>query len=79
MKYSMLIRWSDEDQAYIVSFPEWEAAGHSGHVHGKTYQEAAQHGEELLDNLMEWAKQDGDPIPPPDVFAGVTPQPTQTA
>jgi predicted RNase H-like HicB family nuclease len=79
MKYSMLIRWSDDNQAYIVSFPEWEAAGHIGHVHGKTYGEAARQGEELLDNLMEWAKQDGDLVPPPDVFTEASAQPAQPA
>jgi predicted RNase H-like HicB family nuclease len=69
MKYSMVIQWSDEDQAYIVSFPEWEAVGHTGHVHGKTYTEAAQQGVELLDNLVAWAGQSGDPIPTPHTFA----------
>lgn len=79
MKYSMLIRWSDEDQTYIVSFPEWEASGHIGHVHGKTYCEAAQQGEELLENLVEWAKQDGEPMPPPDIMTQAPTQPTRTA
>ena len=23
-RYSMLIQWSDEDQAYLVTLPEWE-------------------------------------------------------
>ncbi len=72
MKYSMVIQWSDEDQVYVVSFPEWEAVGHSGHVHGKTYAEAAQQGEELLESLVQWATQDGDPIPAPRTFDEVT-------
>jgi hypothetical protein len=33
--YTMLIEWSDEDDAYIVSFPEWEEQqGLIGHTHG---------------------------------------------
>jgi predicted RNase H-like HicB family nuclease len=54
MKYSMLIQWSDEDQAYVVSLPEWEAV---------------RQGEELIENLIAWAQQDGSPMPAPRVFA----------
>ena len=39
--YSMVIEWSDEDQLYIVSFPEWAAAGYISHTHGATYEKAA--------------------------------------
>ena len=77
MNYSMVIRWSNEDQAFVVSFPEWEAAGHIGHVHGRTYREAAQQGEELLENLVDWAKQGGEPMPPPDLFSDSSALPTQ--
>src|SRR5260370_30195887 len=31
-RYSMAIQWSDEDEAYIVSLPEWEAHGLIGHT-----------------------------------------------
>ncbi|MGH2514862.1 MAG: type II toxin-antitoxin system HicB family antitoxin [Ktedonobacterales bacterium] len=69
MRYSMVIQWSDEDQVYVVSLPEWEAIGHIGHVHGKTYAEAVRQGEELIENLVEWAKQDGSPVPEPRIFS----------
>ena len=46
MKYSIVIQWSDEDQVYVVSLPEWEAVGHIGHLYGKTYADAVQQGEE---------------------------------
>jgi antitoxin HicB len=36
--YSMIIEWSDEDQTFVVSFPEW---GTHTHTHGATYEEAA--------------------------------------
>lgn len=26
-RYSMLIEWSNLDNTYVVSFPEWERAG----------------------------------------------------
>jgi antitoxin HicB len=68
-RYSMVIEWSDQDQAYIVSFPEWEAAGHIGHTHGETYAEAVQKGEEMLRFLIESTQEEGDVLPPPRVFA----------
>lgn len=66
--YSMLIEWSDEDQAYVVSFPEWEAAGLIGHTHGDTYAEAVSKGEEMLRFLIASAQAEGDPIPEPRRF-----------
>jgi hypothetical protein len=34
MKYTIVIQWSDEDQCYVVSLPEW---GEFCHTHGDTY------------------------------------------
>lgn len=62
-RYSMLIEWSELDQAYIVTLPEWEQAGALAHAHGATYAEAAHKGEELIDFLWRSASQDGDTVP----------------
>ncbi|HST88317.1 MAG TPA: type II toxin-antitoxin system HicB family antitoxin [Ktedonobacterales bacterium] len=64
--YSMVIEWSDEDQAYIVSIPEFP--GH--HTHGDTYEEAVRQSHDLIDSLIIWAEKDGKPLPQPKVFAG---------
>jgi predicted RNase H-like HicB family nuclease len=57
-RYSMLIRWSDEDQAYLVTLPEWQ--GHLQNwqtaTHGKTYAEAVERGREVLEMLIEAAQ-----------------------
>jgi predicted RNase H-like HicB family nuclease len=68
MNYSMVIQWSDEDQAYIATLPEREAAGHACRTHGATYAEAATSGQEMLAFVLEAARQDGDHIPAPDVL-----------
>ena len=34
MKYSIVIQWSDLDEAYIASLPEW---GEFASTHGETY------------------------------------------
>lgn len=67
-RYSMLIEWSDLDQAYIVTLPEWERAGALAHTHGASYAEAAAKGQELLEFLLESALRNGDQIPTPASF-----------
>ncbi len=68
--YSLVIQWSDEDQAYIVSFPEWEAHGLIGHTHGDSYEEAVTKGQDVLHMLIESARKDGESLPAPRTFAG---------
>lgn len=67
-RFSMLIEWSDLDQAYIVTLPEWEAAGALANTHGATYVEAAQKGQELIAFLYDAAQHGGDRIPTPARF-----------
>ena len=71
LHYSMVIEWSDEDQLYIVSFPEWEAADYISHTHGATYEEAAEAGADLLAFLIESARAEGEVLPPVRTFAGM--------
>lgn len=59
--YSMLIEWSAEDDAYVVSFPEFLGA----HTHGATYGEAVQNAQEVLTLLVETFEQEGKPLPQP--------------
>ena len=67
--YSMLIRWSDEDRLYLVSLPEWRDRLLNRFVaHGATHAEAAAMGREVLALLIAAAREDGTPLPPPDVY-----------
>jgi len=65
LRYSMVIQWSDEDQAYIVTIPEFPG----NRTHGDTYEEAVKQGEDLIESLILWTQQDGKPLPEPQVFA----------
>ncbi|HVA90497.1 MAG TPA: type II toxin-antitoxin system HicB family antitoxin [Chloroflexota bacterium] len=67
-RYSMTIQWSDEDGVYIVSFPEWEAAGHIAHTHGATYEDAVANGRDALDLLIESARAIDTALPVPRTF-----------
>jgi predicted RNase H-like HicB family nuclease len=67
-RYSTVIEWSDDDQAYGVTLPEW---GELVHTQGATYDEALQRGRELIEGLVTCRQEHGDPLPRPRVFAGV--------
>lgn len=64
-RYSMVIEWSDEDAAYIVTVPELPGC----QTHGATYAEAVRQGEDAIATWLTIARAHGDPIPLPRVFA----------
>jgi predicted RNase H-like HicB family nuclease len=65
LRYSMVIEWSDEDQAYLVTLPEWADHVLTPVTHGDTYNEAVQRGQEVLAMLIGSARADGQPLPVP--------------
>ena len=67
-RYSMLIQWSDEDQAYLVTLPEWEGRVFGPVTHGDTYEEAVRNGREALAALIASAEKHGEALPQPQVF-----------
>jgi antitoxin HicB len=74
-RYSMLIQWSDEDQVYVVTLPEFDG----NKTHGATYEEAARMGLAALESLIEVYQADGWPLPEPAIFASASPAECQTA
>jgi antitoxin HicB len=69
LHYSMVIEWSEDDQAYLVTLPEWANRVLMPATHGESYSEAVQHGQEVLEMLVSSATQDGEPLPPPKIHA----------
>ncbi len=63
--YSMLIQWSDEDQTFVVSLPEF---GPYCQTHGDTYADAVKNGEEVLSMLMVSAQERGESLPPAKMY-----------
>ena len=59
--YSMEIHWSDEDQAFVVTLPEFPVC----QTHGATYEEAAKNGREVLELLIETYRAEGRELPVP--------------
>lgn len=64
-RYTIIIQWSDEDQCYVVSLPEW---GEFCHTHGETYEEAFKNAQEVLTLLVESALKNSEPLPEPKTF-----------
>ncbi len=69
--YSIVIEWSDEDQAYAVILPEWSEQYAMPVASGKTNEEAAARGRNALEHYIRFAMEDGQPLPQPRAFAGV--------
>jgi len=67
IQYSMLIEWSEEDQAYLVTLPEWSSQVLMPVTHGDTYSEAVKNGQEVFEMLVNDALQNGEPLPAPRV------------
>jgi len=67
-RYTLVIQWSDEDQEYVVTLPEWEAAGWHGHTGGSSYEEAAKRGRAMIESYIWLCEQDGKPLPAPQMF-----------
>lgn len=66
-RYSMNIQWSDEDQMFLVTLPEWSEYVEAPMTYGKTYEEAVRNGEDALESLICWAKANNKELPKPHV------------
>jgi antitoxin HicB len=60
--YTIIIQWSDEDECFVVSLPEW---GEFCHTHGETYEDALKNAQEVLEMLIESSLADGETLPEP--------------
>ena len=63
--YTIIIQWSDEDEKYIVSLPEFNTYAHT---HGETYEEARKNAQEVLELLIENYQAIGKPLPQPQTL-----------
>ena len=63
-RYSPLVRWSDEDAAYVVTVPELPGCI----THGATQAEAIRQAQDAIATWLEGARTAGDPVPPPRLF-----------
>lgn len=69
----MVVQWSDEDAAYVVTLPEWQGRVLNPVTHGTMYEEAVRNGLEALEAFVASANNHGEPLPEPRVAHAATP------
>lgn len=62
----MIIQWSEEDNCYVVGFPDFP--GQQWRNHGDTYTEAVSNGVEVLELLIEDYQIVGETLPTPKTY-----------
>lgn len=65
VRYSMVIEWSDEDDASIVTVPELPGC----RTHGSTYEDTVRQGQDAIISWIDVQRASGCPIPAPHIFA----------
>ena len=63
LKYQIVIQWSEEDDCFLVGFPDFP--GQQWRTHGDTYEEAVTQGIEALESLVIAYEASGELLPEP--------------
>jgi len=64
-RYTMVVQWSDEDQLFLVTIPEFTDRVIMPCAHGKTRIGATRNGEEVIEMYLEAWQAEGESIPEP--------------
>lgn len=67
--YTIEIKWSDDDSRFVVILPEWADRYAMPVADGATSEEAVARARNALENYIEFARQDGVPLPEPATHA----------
>lgn len=62
-KYQITIAWSQEDKCYLAYLPDFAEEVMQPVTHGDTYQEALQHGLEVMEELILHLQAEGQSLP----------------
>ncbi len=69
LKYQMIIQWSNEDDCFLVGFPDFP--NQKWRSHGDTYEEAFHNGLEALEALIIAYNTSGERLPEPRTISQV--------
>ena len=61
----MIVQWSDDDQLFLVTIPEFANLVVMPCTYGKTREEAIHNGEEVIEMYLEAWQAEGESIPEP--------------
>ncbi|MBR8829029.1 MAG: type II toxin-antitoxin system HicB family antitoxin [Gomphosphaeria aponina SAG 52.96 = DSM 107014] len=67
----MLIQWSEEDQLFFVTIPEFAEPVLMPCTHGKTPEEAISNAEEVIEMYLDAWQTEGKSIPEPKNLLGL--------
>ena len=67
-RYTMVVQWSDEDQLFLVTIPEFSGRVVMPCTHGKTREQAIHNGEEVIEMYLEAWQAEGESIPVPSTL-----------
>ena len=62
--YSIVIQWSEKDNCYVATLPEWQQC----HALGKSYEEALTKARQAIDILVKTSLADGRILPEAKTF-----------
>lgn len=66
-RYSLIVEWSEEDQLYLVTIPEFSELVMQPSTAGKSYEEAVQKAQEAIASYLEHCKTQAITPPQPRV------------
>ncbi len=64
----MFVEWSEEDQLFLVTIPEFAQKVIMPCTHGKTREEALRNGEEVIEMYLEAWETEEELIPQPRIL-----------
>lgn len=64
-QYSLFIQWSEEDQLFLVTIPEFSEQVIMPCTYGRTREEAIRNGEEVIEMYIAAWQTEGKKIPVP--------------
>ena len=67
--YMMSLQWSEEDQHFLVTIPEFRDRVIMPCTHGKTRTEAIRNAEEVIEMYLEAWQSEGETIPQPKILS----------
>ncbi|MEM8828295.1 MAG: type II toxin-antitoxin system HicB family antitoxin [Cyanobacteria bacterium P01_G01_bin.19] len=62
--YSIIIQWSQKDNCFVASLPEWN----NQNTHGESYEHALDNAQQVLSSLIESVASQGQPLPEASTF-----------
>lgn len=68
-RYRLSIQWSEEDQLYLVTIPEFAELVMQPCTAGKSYEEAVQKAQEAIASYLEYCETEGITPPQPSILS----------